>query len=82
MRSPEQTFDSGADLIEGRGPLESLRWLLTHLRQRDLALRVGDLIIPGSATKLVPVITGDVAAEARFTHFGVCRAAFRYRHSS
>jgi 2-keto-4-pentenoate hydratase len=77
----EQDAGSGADLMEGRGPLESLRWLLTHLRQRDLVLRAGDLVIPGSATKLVPVVAGDVA-EARFTHFGVCRATFRNRHSS
>jgi 2-keto-4-pentenoate hydratase len=77
----EQDAGFGADLMEGRGPLESLRWLLTHLRQGNLALRAGDLIIPGSATKLVPVIAGDVA-EARFTHFGVCRATFRNRHSS
>ena len=77
----EQDAGFGADLMEGRGPLESLRWLLTHLRQRDLALRAGDLIIPGSATKLIPVIAGDVA-EARFTHFGACRATFRNRRSS
>jgi 2-keto-4-pentenoate hydratase len=77
----EQSSGFGADLMEGRGPLESLRWLLTHLRQRGLALRAGDLIIPGSATKLIPVIAGDVA-EARFTHFGVCRASFRNRNSS
>ena len=66
----------GADLMDGRGPIESLRWLLNLLRKRNLGLCAGDLVIPGSATKLIPVTAGDVA-EARFTHFGLCRAAFR-----
>jgi len=68
----------GADLMDGRGPIESLRWLLRHLKERKLGLRAGDYVIPGSATKLTPVKSGDVA-EARFTHIGVCRAIF---HSS
>jgi len=66
----------GADLMDGRGPVESLRWLLNHLRERNLGLRAGDLVIPGSATKLIPVKAGDLA-EAVFTNFGVCRATFR-----
>ena len=57
------------------GPFESLRWLLTHLRRRNQSLRAGDLVILGSATKLVNVSKGD-AAEARFTSFGSCRASF------
>jgi 2-keto-4-pentenoate hydratase len=63
----------GAEIMSG--PIESLRWLLTHLRKNKTALRMGDLVIPGSATKLVPVVAGD-SAEARFTHFGSCRAIF------
>ena len=74
----ERDAGLGADLMEGRGPIESLRWLLIHLRQRNLGLRAGDLVIPGSATKLIAVTAGDFA-EARFTHFGVCRATFRNR---
>ena len=57
------------------GPFESLRWLLTHLRRRNQSLRAGDLVIPGSAAKLVNVSKGD-AAEARFSNFGSCRATF------
>jgi 2-keto-4-pentenoate hydratase len=57
------------------GPFESLRWLLTHLRRRNQSLSAGDLVIPGSAAKLVNVSKGD-AAEARFTNFGSCRASF------
>lgn len=57
------------------GPLESLRWLLTRLCSRNQSLSAGDLVIPGSAAKLVTVSNGDVA-EARFTHFGSCRASF------
>jgi|HubBroStandDraft_1064217.scaffolds.fasta_scaffold01019_2 2-keto-4-pentenoate hydratase len=63
----------GAEIMGG--PVESLRWLLTHLRKSKKALRMGDLVIPGSATKLVPVAAGD-SAEARFTHFGSCRVTF------
>jgi 2-keto-4-pentenoate hydratase len=66
----------GVDLMDGGGPVASLRWLLTHLRERKQGLRAGDLVIPGSATKLIPVKAGD-AAEAVFTNFGVCRATFR-----
>jgi 2-keto-4-pentenoate hydratase len=57
------------------GPFESLRWLLIHLRRRNQSLSAGDLVIPGSAAKLVNVSKGD-AAEARFTSFGSCRATF------
>jgi 2-keto-4-pentenoate hydratase len=63
----------GEDIIGG--PLESLRWLIVHLRQTGHRLRAGDLVIPGSPTQLVRVKPGD-AAEARFTHFASCRAVF------
>jgi 2-keto-4-pentenoate hydratase len=74
----EASSGFGSDLMDGGGPLESLRWLLNHLKEQNLGLRAGDYVIPGTATKLVPVNAGDIA-EARFTHFGVCRAIF---HSS
>jgi 2-keto-4-pentenoate hydratase len=74
----EASSGFGSDLMDGGGPLESLRWLLIHLKERKLGLRTGDYVIPGTATKLVRVNAGDVA-EARFTHFGICRAIF---HSS
>ena len=76
MAAPGEDSGVGADLMDGRGPIESLRWLLNHLRERNLGLRAGDLVIPGSATKLIPVKAGDLA-EAVFTNFGVCRATFR-----
>lgn len=57
------------------GPIESLRWLLTHLGKSQAGLHAGDMVIPGSATKLVRVGAGDTA-EARFTHFGTCSARF------
>jgi 2-keto-4-pentenoate hydratase len=66
----------GADLMDGGGPIQSLRWLVNHLRERNLGLRAGDLVIPGSATKLIKVKDGDLA-EAHFTNFGLCRAIFR-----
>jgi 2-keto-4-pentenoate hydratase len=63
----------GADIMGG--PIESLRWLLTHLSAQHRGLQRGDLVIPGSATKLISVKGGDVA-EAGFTHFGSSCAVF------
>jgi len=71
----EMTSGFGAELMEGRGPIDSLRWLLTQLRRRKMGLRPGQLVIPGSAAKLILVKPGD-CVEARFTHFGLCRAVF------
>ena len=81
--SQEQTalYLNGIEMASGigseimGGPIESVRWLLSHLRKRGRGLRSGDLVIPGSATKLVEVKAGDFA-ESRFTHFGSCRAYF------
>ena len=73
INDKEAASGFGAEIMGG--PLESLRWLLAHLREKQLGLRMGDLVIPGSATKLVLVQAGDVA-DARFTHFGNCRAVF------
>jgi 2-keto-4-pentenoate hydratase len=64
----------GIDIMGG--PIESLRWLLQHLQKRGARLLEGDLVIPGSATKLVSVGVGD-HAKAVFTHFGSCQVSFR-----
>jgi len=69
----EQATGVGAEIMGG--PLESLRWLLAHLRRRNRTLHRGEIVIPGSAAKLVNVSKGDLA-EARFTHFGSCTASF------
>lgn len=63
----------GAEIMGG--PFESLRWLLGHLRLQDRRLHAGELVIPGSAARLVQVAKGDVA-EARFSTFGSCFASF------
>ena len=73
INNVERAVGFGAEIMGG--PVDSLRWLLTHLQKSNKALRMGDLVIPGSATKLVPVAAGD-SAEARFTHFGSCRVTF------
>ncbi len=51
------------------GPLNSLKFLLRHLKQRDQKLAAGEMVIPGSATALIPVETGDVV-ECCFTNAG------------
>jgi 2-keto-4-pentenoate hydratase len=63
----------GAEIMEG--PLNSLRWLVLHLAKRGLQVRRGDLVIPGSAVKLVRVAAGD-KVEAKFVSIGSCRASF------
>jgi 2-keto-4-pentenoate hydratase len=66
----------GAEIMGG--PLNSLRWLVLHLAQRGLQVRRGDLVIPGSAVRLVRVASGD-KVEAKLASIGSCWASF---HSS
>jgi 2-keto-4-pentenoate hydratase len=73
INGAEMASGVGAEIMDG--PINSLRWLLTHLRKRGRQLRAGDLVIPGSAAKLIRVGRGEIA-EAVFTHFGSCRAIF------
>jgi len=75
VNGAEVSFGFAAELMDGGGPIESLRWLINHLKGRNHVLRAGDIVIPGAATQLIPVKAGDVA-EARFTRFGSCRASF------
>ena len=51
------------------GPLNSLKFLLRHLKQRDQKLAAGEMVIPGSATALIPVEAGD-EVECCFTNAG------------
>src|SRR5262249_694508 len=64
---------AGAEIMSG--PLSSLRWLVSHLASRGLCVRAGDLVIPGSAVKLISIRAGD-SVEARFTRIGSCAAKF------
>ena len=50
-------------------PLNSLRFLIQHLRKRGKRLKVGDLVIPGSATALISVVAGDEIT-CSFTNIG------------
>jgi 2-keto-4-pentenoate hydratase len=65
---------TGAEIMGG--PVNSLRWLVRQLANRGERVRAGDLIIPGSAVRLVSVTAGDTV-EARFASFGTCRAHFQ-----
>ena len=60
----------GSDVMGG--PLISLRWLARHAMDHGEQVRAGDLVIPGSAVKLVRVSAGD-EIEARFSTVGSCR---------
>jgi 2-keto-4-pentenoate hydratase len=51
------------------GPMKSLCWLVNHLVQRGESLRAGQLVIPGSPVRLVPVEAGDQVS-ARFANLG------------
>jgi 2-keto-4-pentenoate hydratase len=50
-------------------PLNSLRFLIEHLRKRGEGLKVGELVIPGSATALISVVAGDEIT-CSFTNVG------------
>ncbi len=50
-------------------PLKSLQWLVNHLLQRGEYLKAGQLVIPGSAVKLVPAELNDIIT-SRFTNVG------------
>jgi len=65
---------AGQEIMNG-GPLASLRWLVRHLTDRGEYLRVGQLVIPGSPVRLIPVAAGSVA-RASVTHVGSVRAKF------
>jgi 2-keto-4-pentenoate hydratase len=64
----------GAEIMGG--PLNSLRWLVLHLAKKGLRVQAGDLVIPGSAVKLVKVAAGE-KVEVRFASVGSCRASFQ-----
>jgi 2-keto-4-pentenoate hydratase len=51
------------------GPMKSLCWLVNHLVRRGESLKAGQLVIPGSPTRLVPVEPGDLVS-ARFANLG------------
>ena len=63
----------GSDIMGG--PMKSLCWLVNHLVRRGEYLRAGQLVIPGSATRLVP-IEADDQVSARFAHLGQVNARF------
>jgi 2-keto-4-pentenoate hydratase len=64
----------GAEIMGG--PIKSLMWLAQHVRERGQILRSGEIIIPGSAVKLVRV-RGGQTVEARFTRIGSCHVILR-----
>lgn len=64
---------TGAEIMGG--PLNSLRWLVQHLAKRGQRVRAGDLVIPGSAVKLVNITAGD-SVEATFASSGTCSVHF------
>ena len=48
--------EASASEIMG-GPLHSLRWLVRFLTQREMSLKRGSFVIPGSPVELVPIST-------------------------
>lgn len=63
----------GAEIMGG--PLKSLLWLANHLLSQGEHLQAGQLVIPGSAVKLVSVGPSDRIA-ARFTCLGSAEVEF------
>jgi 2-keto-4-pentenoate hydratase len=67
-----QASGTGAEIMDG-GPMISLCWLARHAYERGEMLRAGDLVIPGSAVRLIRLKAGD-HIEAHFTKLGKCTA--------
>ena len=57
------------------GPLHSLRFLLRHLESRGEVLQAGEMVIPGSATPLIHVNSGDQVI-CRFANLGKVETTF------
>jgi 2-keto-4-pentenoate hydratase len=56
-------------------PLNSLAWIANHLGARGLALRAGDIVMTGSASKLLHPTVGDTV-RATYTRLGSVSARF------
>jgi len=62
----------GAEIMNS-GPLTSLKWLANQLLEEGALLRAGDLVIPGSPVKLIPLYSGNHVKVA-ITNFGTVEA--------
>lgn len=58
------------------GPLKSLRWLISRLHANGSHLQEGDIVIPGSATELIRVDSGD-SITASFSSMGAVTVNFQ-----
>jgi 2-keto-4-pentenoate hydratase len=67
-----QASRTGAEIMDD-GPMISLCWLTHHAYERGEMLRAGDLVIPGSAVRLIRLTAGD-RIEAHFTKLRKCSA--------
>jgi 2-keto-4-pentenoate hydratase len=56
-------------------PLNSLRFLIRHLRESGKVLQAGEIVIPGSATELISVGAGDEVT-CSFTNAGKISTSF------
>lgn len=76
-----EIFKNGSLVTQGTssqimgGPLNSLKWLVSHLAKRCETLRTGQFVIPGSPIELVP-ITEDTDLSIRISKVGVASAQF------
>ena len=76
-----EIFKNGSLVTQGTssqimgGPLNSLKWLVSHLAKRGETLRTGQFVIPGSPIELVP-ITEDTDLSIRISKVGVASAQF------
>ena len=58
------------------GPLNSLRFLIGHLQKNGEVLKAGEMVIPGSATALIPVEAGEMKSYPVACHLGSVTASF------
>ena len=65
----------GAEIMNA-GPMKSLRWLANQLLKEGNLLKAGDLVIPGSPVKLIPLKPND-QIKVTITNFGTVQTSIK-----
>lgn len=70
-----EVVDTGAGAAVLGNPVRCVAWLANKLAAFGTSLRAGDVVLPGSPHRMVPVRPGDVF-RAEFAHVGAVTARF------
>lgn len=70
-----RVVDTGAGAAALGNPARCVAWLANKLAQFGLALRAGDVVLPGAVHRMIPVAPGNVF-RADFAHLGAVTVPF------